>query len=191
MRIPTGLGADGTATANAYVVAFIAVGGAIVGAAISALTQGLTSRVSAKVQLTSIEAQLRHQTGEAIWQERRRAYARFMAVSNDWELLTLQVYSAVSEGKKVPRYGGLNNRYVKALRELMLIASEEVMLYAGKMFWQNLDRMKEAEGGQYPVREAGRYPPMGLMALMQRDLGITDGVVVDLATGVRIDKETA
>jgi len=176
-------------TANAYVVALIAVLGALVGAGLSAATQVLTSRTSTKVQLVTVNAQLEHQIQEALRQERQRIYAKYLDIQTQWDLLTLETRSAVNNKKKVPDHGPLDRIYTSTQIEMTLVASEAVMEYASKLRNNCQDDMEAAEQGKYP--DSYKYPSytrMGLMALMQQDLGIKDGVVVDFATGFRVPR---
>lgn len=178
-------------TANAYLVALIAVLGAVVGAGLSAATQVLTSRTSTKVQLATVNAQLEHQTQEALRQERQRIYAKYVDIQTQWDLITLETRHAVNNNKKIPaRRRALDRAYVSTQIEMSLVASEAVMEYAGRLRTNCQDDMKAAEEGKYPdsYKHLG-YTRMGLMALMQQDLGIRDGVVVDIATGLRIRVE--
>jgi len=174
-------------TANAYVVALIAVLGAMIGAGLSAATQVLTSRTSTKVQLATVNAQLEHQTQEALRQERQRIYAKYLDIQTQWDLLVLETRDAVDKKKKIPPSRVLDRTFTSAQVEMVLVASETVMEYASKLRNNCQADMAAAEEGKFP--EPYKYPHltrMGLMALMQHDLGIKDGVVVDSATGLRV-----
>jgi type II secretory pathway pseudopilin PulG len=178
--------ASTAATANAYVVALIAVLGAVIGAGLSAATQVLTSHTSTKLQLATVNAQLEHQTQEALRQERQRIYAKYFDIQTQWDLLTLETHHSVNNKKKIPDSRALDRTYTSTQIEMALVASETVMEYASKLRENCQADMHAAEEGKHPDSYVNpTYTRMGLMALMQQDLGIKDGVVVDFATGLR------
>ncbi|MGH3403222.1 MAG: hypothetical protein ACRDRJ_12120 [Streptosporangiaceae bacterium] len=188
--ISGGFTAAPVSTTSPYIVALIAVGGTIVGAITSSVTQSLTSRRASRMQLEAIQAQLDHQTQEALRQARRELYTGFLAAYDEWNALTVHTYSLIRQRRarrKLPDRSVPSERLTAALRDMEVIASNPVADYAARMYDQARYMMDKALNGESP--DLGHSPeivhPYGLIALMQKDLGVRDGIVLDPKTGFR------
>jgi hypothetical protein len=172
---------------NAYFVALIAVLGTALGAAISALTQMLTTRRSSAHQLAVLRLQLDHQTSEAVRQDRREAYIRFLLARDRWALLTLYTSAAVHDKEELPEDQGLDAEYAAARTQLDLFAGKKLARLAGNSFSQDMADMRAARKGENPENHQteGYVPPTELIAAMQEEL-LVDGVPIDPATGFRV-----
>jgi hypothetical protein len=170
--------------ANPYWIALIAVLGTVVGAVISSVTQALTSRRSAADQLASLELQMDHGTQEAIRQDRRRAYTRFLSAMEQWNLLYIAVYNAVKAEHKPPARHVLWKEFVAARSEVNLLAGEEVARFARRIFRQYVESMEDAIKGNNPDKghAEGLVFPSMLLAAMQKELDIP-GIPIDPTTG--------
>jgi|SRR5215813_1779855 len=174
---------------NPLWIALIAVLGTVVGATISALTQVLTTRRLSVSQLTSMKLQLNHETQEAIRQERRQVYARFLLVRHKWTSTMLKVYEAVREEQDPPSTESLNEEYRTAYAELDLLATERLAQWADEVYQRDSQAMWRAQAGDQPYQillspEGGRAV-MELERAMRDELGIGGTRPFDPVTGLR------
>lgn len=174
---------------NPYFVAFIAVIGTVIGATIAAVTQAVTTRRASKEQLASLKLQMDHQTQEAIRQERRRAYARYLRAMYEWEIVALEIYRKPRrERKRVRRSDYLKywEEYQASLTDVDLLASDCVSKLAHRLMENCIDNVEVALQGENPDRGSpeGEYP-VTLIAAMQEDLSVAGGFILDPKTGLR------
>jgi hypothetical protein len=177
-----------TIRVNPLWIAVIAVLGTVVGATISALTQVLTTRRSSVSQLTAIKLQLNHETQEAIRQERRQVYARFLVVRHKWTSMTSDICEAVQKKQDPLSTEALSEEYRTAYAELDLLATERLAEWADQVYWKDLQAMWRAHAGDQPYRtlepEGGRAV-MELERAMRDELGIGGTRPFDPVTGLR------
>lgn len=163
-----------TGDVNAYWIALIAVLGTCVGAAISATTQIVTNRRSASIQQTAVERQLDHSTQEAIRQDRRTAYARFLRASNAWNRLYIEYYLAKMNKRSTPDIIEAQEELIAAHMGVSLLAGPEVSELAYRIFNQDLHSMSRARQGLNPDfgHPRGFAFPAQLQNAMKMELGI-------------------
>lgn len=183
-----GTSSQPTIAAEPYWTALIAVLGTIVGATISAITQTLTNRRSSVNQMLAIQVQLDHAAREAIRQDRRRTYARFLLLAQRWDRLCSDVYIAVTNGDDPPVTDDPREELMACYSELDLLADEHLGRMAFTYLNEELRLMRHALDGEDPEelsKTEGQITPSALTAAMQKELGIA-GIPVNPKTGWRI-----
>ncbi len=161
----------------------------------------LTTKRAAALQHAALITQAERQEMESIRADRRRAYAQFFRQMQDYNILYLNVYSLTEDIKDVdPNDKALKKLRVKADKlwnewrqsyaELELLAGVELDEVAGQIFRQYTDDMEDAFHGVNPDRghKAGGIFPIAVLAAMQAEIGIQDGVKIDPDTGLRADQ---
>jgi hypothetical protein len=188
MTITTAITTGTMQNASPYWIALIAVLGTAFGAAISASTQMLTTRRSSANQLAILKLQLDHQTSEALRQERRQAYVRFLIAKDKWESLYLDTYEAVKEKSDPPDTDEAYFEYGAALAQLDLFAGEKLARLANGLYNQDVNTMDGALEGKDPdeTRQEGGVLPVQVTAAMQEELQFVGGVPIDPKTGIRV-----
>ena len=201
-------------TASPYGIAAIAGGGAILGALISGLSTLAAGRRAARSQRLLLEGQLEHATVERVATERRKCYADFLDVEERLHRLEVEVCGALNDaydlsggalgrrewgeseeaGRVLAPYEGrlaeIEEEWRAADVHVRLLASWRVNRLTSALMvlhdcdiqaiWEGFDIHGERtrSGGELP------FAPNEVLAAMQRDLGVADGVAVDPGPGV-------
>jgi hypothetical protein len=176
-------------TPDPYIVALIAVGGTALGALILGIGSAISARRTSERQRIALQMQLDHQTTEAIRQERRSTYAAFLDAMERWNLLVNQVYRAtIGDKELLTAQAALWDTWREAFCRVQLVAGRRVEELASGIFEQYVDEMEDAKAGRGPDPDphgSHRVFPISLIAAMQAELGITDGIRIDPKTRLR------
>lgn len=166
--------AQSTSDPNAYLIALIAVLGTIVGAGISGVVQFLTNNRLSSSQQSLIQLQLERSATEALRQDRRRVYARFLTSMDKWNRLYLDVYKAKSTDREVPNFDKEQREFALASSELDLVAGTDIAYIAHRIFNRYLRSMTRASNGLHPDvgHREGMAFPTALLAAMHKELGV-------------------
>jgi hypothetical protein len=183
--------AQTTTNADLYITALIAVGGAIIGALIAGVTQSLTTRSASRNQLAALQLQLDHQTQDAIRKERLRTYARYLAALHALQSKTIDIYEAEVDRPRWKRRKPIDlTKEVDELRDsaatVDLLATEQLSDLVTRMQNQMVTEIDMALSGENPDRghESGLVFPSMILAVMQAELGVREGITVDQETGL-------
>ena len=172
-------------SANAVVVALVAVGGTVVGALISAATQAVVARTTSANQLKVLEKQARHDADRAWREDRRAVYAEFLTATARNADQIYAFWHATPEQRG--RNGFPDSVSVSAsvagcifaLSNLSLIASPQVNDLAAALFKFCEQSSLAVLGGGEPPARPDEISNRAILVAMQRDLGLAEATELE------------